>query len=195
MALRRERRWAALGDLHMHKYINCYCYHIATSIITIDYCINHYYILVRVRSLRHPREAGGQDSAKGGAAETGCGDLYDVIDCFNYIILPPSTAPPSNCTPPVMNTQWPSRRKAGPRGFLRGIITPFLCYSFFILRVIVISLSLYIYIYIYIYLYPYISIYIYIYTYTHIYIYIYISRRGPGLDALPPAGNTYYTIL
>ena len=33
-----------------------------------------------------------QDSSKGGAVEAGCSDLYDII-------LPPSTAPPSDCTP------------------------------------------------------------------------------------------------
>ena len=40
---------------------------------------------------------------KGGAVETGCSDLYDVILVY-YIILPPSTAPPPTA-PPVMNTQ------------------------------------------------------------------------------------------
>ena len=38
-------------------------------------------------------------SAKGGAVETGCRDLYDVIHYFHYIILPQCTAPPSHCTP------------------------------------------------------------------------------------------------
>ena len=41
-----------------------------------------------------------QDSSKGGAVERGCSDLNDVIYVLvNYIILRPSTAPPSHCTP------------------------------------------------------------------------------------------------
>ena len=40
-----------------------------------------------------------QDSSKGGAVETGCSDLYDVCMRVYYIILPQSTAPPSDCTP------------------------------------------------------------------------------------------------
>ena len=40
-----------------------------------------------------------QDSSKGGAVETGCSGLNDVIYQLVYIILPQSTAPPSDCTP------------------------------------------------------------------------------------------------
>ena len=65
--------------IHIYIYVNCCCYHIVISMFTIDYCIDYYYILVRVRSLRHPPEAGGQDSSKRGAVEKGCSDLYDVI--------------------------------------------------------------------------------------------------------------------
>ena len=45
---------------------------------------------------------------KGGCSvvEAGCGDLYDVDILVHYIMLPPSTAPTSHCTPPVMNTQY-----------------------------------------------------------------------------------------
>ena len=35
---------------------------------------------------------------RGGAVETGCSDLYAVM-YYCYIILPPSTALPSDCTP------------------------------------------------------------------------------------------------
>ena len=43
---------------------------------------------------------GSQDSSKGGAVETGCSGLHDSICFVCYILLPPSTAPPSDCTPP-----------------------------------------------------------------------------------------------
>ena len=55
----------------------------------------------RVRRARSPGgrlSLDSRDSSKGGAVETGCSDLYDVI-IFDYVILPPSTAPPSHCTP------------------------------------------------------------------------------------------------
>ena len=59
-----------------------------------------------------PRAPGIKIHQKGGAVETGCSDLYDVMHCLvNYIILPPSTAPPSDCNPPLMNTH--GKRRAG----------------------------------------------------------------------------------
>ena len=38
-------------------------------------------------------------SAKGGAVETGCSEIYMMIYTICYIILPQSTAPPIHCTP------------------------------------------------------------------------------------------------
>ena len=50
-----------------------------------------------------------QDSSKGGAVETGCSDLYDVIYwliiCYPHPLHPPPTAPPCNEYP-----CWSTRR-------------------------------------------------------------------------------------
>ena len=69
-------------------------------------------------------------SAKGGAVETGCSDLHDMMILVYYIILPQSTAPPIHCTPlcRVSTFPFPAFRlaafaKAAFRGFrcpLRG---------------------------------------------------------------------------
>ena len=40
-----------------------------------------------------------QDSSKGGAVDTVCSGLHYIIGCLFNIVLPPSTAPPSDCTP------------------------------------------------------------------------------------------------
>ena len=43
--------------------------------------------------------AGLLHSAKGGAVEAGCSDLYDITYQFTIQIPPQSTAPPIHCTP------------------------------------------------------------------------------------------------
>ena len=68
-----------------------------------------------------------QDSAKGGAVETGCSGLHCIIGCstikcYPHPLHPPPIAPPSHCTPPVMNTQ--TRTSAALPSRLLGA-TPF----------------------------------------------------------------------
>ena len=76
---------------------------------------------------REPEGPGFQDSSKGGAVETGCSDLYAFILVIYCIILPPSAAPPSDCTPPC--NEYPGLPEAVRHARYRGLCSCCVCAS------------------------------------------------------------------
>ena len=101
-------------SVSVHFYDVCLCFFSILFLVFLAFLMFHLFLnkitkqskeeplpLLRLITFRGggaypPRPA--LHSAKGGAVETGCSELYDVILVY-FIILPPSTAPPSHCTP------------------------------------------------------------------------------------------------